>query len=74
MTSAAIAISFIFGIVLAGTALGVRAGSGRKMNLEEWSVAGRSFGAIFVWLLMAGEIYTSFTFLGAAGWARDLRP
>lgn len=69
MTSSAIAISFIFGIVLAGTALGVRAGSGHKMNLEEWSVAGRSFGAIFVWLLMAGEIYTTFAFLGASGWA-----
>jgi len=24
---------------------------------------------LFIWLLMAGEIYTSFTFLGAAGWA-----
>ena len=24
---------------------------------------------MFLWLLLAGEIYTSFTFLGAAGWA-----
>jgi len=39
------------------------------MNLEEWSVAGRSFGVIFVWFLMAGEIYTTFAFLGASGWA-----
>src|SRR5437868_14985429 len=39
------------------------------MNLEQWSVGGRGFGAVFVFLLMAGEIYTTFTFLGASGWA-----
>lgn len=32
------------------------------MNLEQWSVGGRGFGTIFVFLLMAGEIYTTFTF------------
>ena len=36
------------------------------MNLEQWSVGGRGFGTIFVFLLMAGEIYTTFTFLGEA--------
>ena len=40
-----------------------------EMNLERWSVGGRRFGVILVWLLMAGEIYTTFTFLGASGWA-----
>ena len=69
MTPATVTMSIIFGIVLLGTVLGVRAGSGRRMNLEEWSVAGRSFGVVFVWLLMAGEIYTTFAFLGASGWA-----
>ena len=39
------------------------------MNLEQWAVAGRGFGLVFVWLLMAGEIYTTFAFLGASGWA-----
>src|SRR5262247_2643340 len=39
------------------------------MNLEQWSVGGRGFGALFVFLLMAGEIYTTFTFLGGSGWA-----
>ncbi len=39
------------------------------MNLENWAVAGRRFGIIIIWLLMAGEIYTTFTFLGASGWA-----
>ena len=33
------------------------------------TVAGRSFGAPLVFLLMAGEIYTTFTFLGGSGFA-----
>ncbi|AWC43677.1 MULTISPECIES: sodium:solute symporter family protein [Bacillus cereus group] len=49
--------------------LGVRARSGKDMNLEQWSVGGRGFGTVFVFLLMAGEIYTTFTFLGGSGWA-----
>ena len=40
-----------------------------KMDLEQWTVGGRGFGLMLVWLLMAGEIYTTFTFLGASGWA-----
>ena len=39
------------------------------MGLEQWTVAGRSFGAPLVFLLMAGEIYTTFTFLGGSGFA-----
>jgi solute:Na+ symporter, SSS family len=37
------------------------------MDLEQWSVGGRGFGTIFIFLLMAGEIYSTFTFLGGAG-------
>jgi len=37
------------------------------MDLEQWTAGGRGFGAIFVFLLMAGEIYSTFTFLGGAG-------
>ena len=40
-----------------------------KMDLEQWTVGGRGFGLVLVWLLMAGEVYTAFTFLGASGWA-----
>lgn len=40
-----------------------------KMDPQQYIVGGRSFGALFLWLLLAGEVYTSFTFLGAAGWA-----
>ncbi|WP_367306179.1 sodium:solute symporter family protein [Alicyclobacillus acidocaldarius] len=41
----------------------------KRMDLEQWAVAGRGFGALFVFLLLAGEIYTTFTFLGGSGWA-----
>ncbi|HEY5220344.1 MAG TPA: sodium:solute symporter [Gemmatimonadaceae bacterium] len=53
----------------AAIALGLLARRGHTMDLEQWSVGGRSFGTIFVFLLMAGEIYTTFTFLGGSGWA-----
>src|SRR5512137_2342818 len=56
-------------IVATGSAIGFYAGGRREMNLEQWTVAGRGFGLVFVWLLMAGEVYTTFAFLGAAGWA-----
>ncbi|MER5176933.1 sodium:solute symporter family protein [Streptomyces sp. NPDC002896] len=43
-------------------------GRGSGGGLAEWSVGGRSLGAVFIWVLMAGESYTSFSYLGAAGW------
>jgi SSS family solute:Na+ symporter len=49
--------------------LGLRAKAGREMSLEQWTVGGRGFGTALVFLLMAGEIYTTFTFLGGSGWA-----
>jgi SSS family solute:Na+ symporter len=52
--------------------LGIRAQHGHDMNLEQWTVAGRGFGSAFVFLLLAGEIYTTFTFLGASGFAYGL--
>jgi len=39
------------------------------MDLEQWTVAGRRYGGLLLWVLGAGEIYTTFTFLGAAGYA-----
>lgn len=36
---------------------------------QQYIVGGRSFGPLFLWVLLAGEIFTAFTFLGAAGWA-----
>lgn len=69
MSPSAIALSIIFGIVAIGSGIGFYAGARYKMDLEQWTVAGRGFGLLFVWLLMAGEIYTTFAFLGASGWA-----
>jgi len=69
LSGSAIALTIIFGIILLGSAIGLYAGSSYKMDLEQWTVAGRGFGLILVWLLQAGEIYTTFAFLGAAGWA-----
>ncbi|HXX02998.1 MAG TPA: sodium:solute symporter [Xanthobacteraceae bacterium] len=59
----------IAGAVVLALALGFLARRGRQMGLEQWTVGGRSFGAPLVFLLMAGEIYTTFTFLGASGFA-----
>jgi solute:Na+ symporter, SSS family len=64
-----VALAVISVIVATGSFVGLYAGSHRKMDLEQWTVGGRGFGVVFVWLLMAGEIYTTFTFLGASGWA-----
>jgi len=56
-------------IVAVGSLVGLLARFHHRMDLEQWTVAGRGFGLILVWLLQAGEIYTTFTFLGASGWA-----
>ncbi len=69
MSPNAIALSVIFTIVGLGSAIGFYAGTHHKMSLEQWTVGGRGFGPILMWLLMAGEIYTTFSFLGASGWA-----
>ncbi len=59
----------IVAAALLALGLGFLARRGRQMGLEQWTVAGRSFGAPLVFLLLAGEIYTTFTFLGASGFA-----
>jgi solute:Na+ symporter, SSS family len=57
MTPSLIAMAIIFGIIMVGAVTGIYAGFRREMNLEQWTVAGRGFGVILVWLLMAGEVY-----------------
>ncbi|HEY1892637.1 MAG TPA: sodium:solute symporter family protein [Steroidobacteraceae bacterium] len=69
MSPAATALTLIVAIVAIGTAIGFLAGSRQRMDLEQWTVGGRGFGAGLVFLLMAGEVYTTFTFLGVSGWA-----
>jgi solute:Na+ symporter, SSS family len=69
MSSAAVSLMTILIIVVIGAAIGFLAGVHRKMNLEQWTVGGRGFGVVLIFLLMAGEVYTTFAFLGASGWA-----
>ena len=69
MSPSAVALGIIIAIVTLGSVIGFYAGARRKMDLEQWTVAGRGFGVLLMWLLMAGEVYTTFSFLGASGWA-----
>jgi solute:Na+ symporter, SSS family len=69
MSPSAVALTTIFAIVALGSAIGFLAGVRRKMDLEQWTVGGRGFGPLLMYLLMAGETYTTFSFLGASGWA-----
>lgn len=69
MSAAAVSLATIFAIVAVGAAIGFLAGVHRKMDLEQWTVGGRGFGVVLMFLLMAGEVYTTFAFLGASGWA-----
>ncbi|WP_405459371.1 sodium:solute symporter family protein [Streptomyces sp. NBC_00101] len=69
--NAVVATSVFAGFMVLTVALGLLALRGRGGGgggLAEWSVGGRSLGAVFIWVLMAGEGYTSFSYLGAAGW------
>src|ERR1700750_3177268 len=63
--NAALAVIAVCGAVAIGLAL--RSRRGHDMDLEGWSVGARGFGTIFIFLLMAGEIYSTFRFRGGAG-------
>ena len=56
MNASVVALVVTFSIVAVGSLVGFYAGARYKMDLEQWTVAGRGFGALLVWLLMAGEI------------------
>jgi SSS family solute:Na+ symporter len=63
------ALAVICATIAAVLLLGLLARRGKEMDLEQWTVGGRGFGTILVFVLMAGEIYTTFTFLGGSGFA-----
>ncbi|MCM2532801.1 sodium:solute symporter [Neobacillus pocheonensis] len=62
-----IGIFFILLFFVIPIILGIWSKKGKEMNLEQWSVGGRGMGTLFIFLLSAGEMYTTFTFLGASG-------
>ncbi|WP_396224348.1 sodium:solute symporter [Gemmatimonas sp.] len=67
MTNAGIALGLMVAALLAAFALSLR--SRGAQSLEQWSLGGRGFGSALVFVLLAGEIYTTFTLLGGSGWA-----
>ncbi|RCG23138.1 sodium:solute symporter family protein [Streptomyces diacarni] len=70
MSGSAAVATTLFGLAMVATlAIGVLSARGRDKGMAEWSVSSRGLGVLFVWLLMAGETYTSFSFLGTAGWS-----
>ena len=61
----------ISGLIVVGTMLASSwlAARGKRISLQEWAVSGRRLGVVLFWFLSAGEIFTTFAFLGASGWA-----
>ncbi|AFT86246.1 sodium:solute symporter family protein [Paraburkholderia phenoliruptrix] len=66
MNSALLILTVFF---VGALAIGLVARRGVEMNLEEWSIAGRGFGVVISFVLIAGEIFSTYSFLGATGWA-----
>lgn len=62
-----ISVLFILCFFVIPILISIRAKKGQEMDLEQWSVGGRGMGALLIFLLSAGEMYTTFTFLGASG-------
>lgn len=69
MVNTAISLGIVIAVVLGTVLFALYSVRRITMSPQEYIVGGRGFGAVFLWVLLAGEIYTSFTFLGAAGWA-----
>ncbi|MCU1683136.1 MAG: sodium:solute symporter family protein [Amycolatopsis sp.] len=60
---------FTFGGILLIGVLGFVGRRKPAADLAEWTLGGRRFGAVTMWFLQAGEVFTTFTFLGMAGLA-----
>ena len=69
MGPAAVALSMVAAVLAATMLFAFWSVRRFPKDPEQFIVGGRSFGTILLWVLLAGEIYTSFTFLGLAGWA-----
>ena len=69
MSAPAVALTIVAVILFGTIAFALLSIRRLKMDPQQYLLGGRSFGTFFLWVLLAGEIYTSFTFLGAAGWA-----
>jgi SSS family solute:Na+ symporter len=64
-----LALAIVAAVVIGTIAFALTGVRHVRMDPQQYILGGRSFGTIFLWVLLAGEIYTSFTFLGMAGWS-----
>jgi len=69
VNEAAISVAIIFSWITLTLVVGILAGLKRKFSLEGYLVSGRALGALFLYTLLAAEIYSAYAFLGVAGWA-----
>jgi SSS family solute:Na+ symporter len=61
-------IFIVLGLLV--TFIGFFASRWRKADLnhlEEWGLAGRSFGTVITWFLLGGDLYTAYTFVAVPG-------
>ena len=64
-----IALAIVLGFFALAVAVGLFAQRGRAFGLHDWALGNRRFGSLWLFLLLTGENFTTFTFLGASGWA-----
>lgn len=64
-----VTVLIVFLIATIGLAVAARSRRTVSRDLADWSIGGRSLGVVLTLVLMAGETYTSFSYLGAAGWS-----
>ena len=69
MSNASVSLGIVAAVVLGTIAFALIAVRRIGNDPAQFIVGGRSLGAVLLWVLMGGEIYTTFTFLGIAGWA-----
>lgn len=69
MSETAGILAFVAVGVLVVAWIGIRGGAKASGTLEGWVLNSRLMGPVLLWFLLGTEIYTSFTFLGLAGFA-----
>jgi solute:Na+ symporter, SSS family len=65
--STTLVVTLVGILIIAGVGLLGRRGA--ITDVSDWAVGGRRFGSATMWFLQAGEVFTTFTFLGMAGLA-----
>ncbi len=69
MSGPAVSLGIVAAVVLGTIVFALAAVRKIGNDPQQFILGGRSFGTVLLWVLMGGEIYTTFTFLGIAGWA-----